>query len=325
MHQARQVTFCCGRVREPWSSVFSGVQRVYNEFHYNLSDTTSPFAPKTRHVRGTPIWVLDNLEAWTRNDSQSYGHTLISDYSTLDILMDFQSFECSDPRDRLYALSNLFSGARKFPADYSSPWRTVYTNFVQHCLESEAAETPYFQHLSEKSSKTLSVLLILAAQQASKRGESASSEEELPLWVPDWQQSFDKVEPVSIEPVEGAEIRERRLFTGLYQCGTFRNRGSDGQQTLDFVDMDGRSYDDAERYLPLRQPFSPDFQDGDLVCGPLCHHMTSFGSLFALVLRPTGRNLQVHRITGLYAISMSAFENEDVSKLSRVARHFEII
>ena len=113
----------------------------------------------------------------------------------LDTLVEFESFVCANPRDRLYALYGViqhwFPGsahnkeAQTGTVDYALSIAAVFTNFavlMMGLTDTLPPDTTY-------DPVTHVLQLAAAIQQPMSRGEYLASEElceKIPSWVPDW-------------------------------------------------------------------------------------------------------------------------------------------
>jgi hypothetical protein len=110
----------------------------------------------------------------------------------LDTLVEFSSFACSNPRDRLYALYGVIQhwlpgspdAVQIGSVDYASSVGAVYTNFARLMMQlndSRPSDAVYNPH-------THVLQLAAALKHGIKHGESQPSEicEKIPTWVPDW-------------------------------------------------------------------------------------------------------------------------------------------
>jgi hypothetical protein len=105
----------------------------------------------------------------------------------LDTLVEFDSFECSNPRDRLYALYGVMQ--HWFPnsagmqvlvenIDYGLPIRDVFTDFAIHMMGLKGGFP-----LDSNYNSTTHVLQLAGALRSTPPKELA---ERVPSWVPDW-------------------------------------------------------------------------------------------------------------------------------------------
>ncbi|KAL7934749.1 heterokaryon incompatibility domain-containing protein [Trichoderma chlorosporum] len=106
----------------------------------------------------------------------------------LDTLVEFDSFECSNPRDRLYALYGVMQ--HWFPnsagmqvlvdhIDYGLPIRDIFTNFAILMMKLRD-DLP----LDSNYNSTTHVLQLAAAMRPIQRREITG--QDMPSWVPDW-------------------------------------------------------------------------------------------------------------------------------------------
>ena len=119
----------------------------------------------------------------------------------LSLISNFRTFECSDPRDRMYSMLAL-SGNRdvKVTPDYNKPVTKVYTEMTIEMLRKDLANSKWIFHYAgiarrfrPKGKKVLDYRntihkpdSILALQTASQITST-----ELPSWVPDWRITGD--------------------------------------------------------------------------------------------------------------------------------------
>ncbi|KAK4073208.1 uncharacterized protein Triagg1_5488 [Trichoderma aggressivum f. europaeum] len=108
----------------------------------------------------------------------------------LDTLVEFDSFECSNPRDRLYALYGVMQ--HWFPnsagmqvlvenIDYGLPIRDIFTDFAILMMRL-SDDSP----LASKYNSTTHVLQLAAAMRPTPQREITGQNAGIPSWVPDW-------------------------------------------------------------------------------------------------------------------------------------------
>jgi hypothetical protein len=100
-------------------------------------------------IASMELWqfVFDCFDSGLRDDTDYYyikpsldetWHSFRNIHSVkqdMSIVKAFRDKECSDPRDRIYSLSALFTNPTAYTIDYSLSVAEVFCNFTVHCLE----------------------------------------------------------------------------------------------------------------------------------------------------------------------------------------------
>jgi hypothetical protein len=169
----RDVSIHCGASSIPWTTFELALKELFDNDKGGFSDehrTTLRTMSRIRHA-----------------DSGAKSQ------APLDTLIEFSSFECSNPRDRLYALYGVIQHwlpgspdeVQTGSVDYASSVEAVYTNFallmmhLNHPSPSDAVYNPHTHVLQ----------LAAALKHGIKNGESQALGEigvKIPTWVPDW-------------------------------------------------------------------------------------------------------------------------------------------
>lgn len=319
---ARRITLCCSGFRESWETVYEGLYRVYDRSRTGL---TVKYSLIHSRFRGTATWTLATLDHWSDWTQSEFESRYLGISTALRIFIDSQHSQCADARDKIFALASL-SCIRGFPADYSSHWSTLYTNFVQWCMQFEPSEN---SDVTPSCEKVSSDFVSIAAWQALQRTCPTKDELALPSWVPDWRKEVDEVvwEP-DLPHLEGPKIHGRTLSARLSVYGTLRPGGRDyrfRRKGLNLVDMNGCVH--IERYDRALQPVCQDLRAGDVVCSPFVW-VPGHGGIFALVLRENGRKTKIFRVVGLCSLPLPI--NDDIRsvpffRLPCVVQHFDIV
>jgi hypothetical protein len=170
---ARDVSIHCGASSIPWTTFELALTELFDNDKGGFSDehrTTLRTMSRIRHAdSGAKI------------------------QAPLDTLVEFSSFECSNPRDRLYALYGVIQHwlpgspdeVQTSTVDYASSVEAVYTNFallMMHLNHSRPSDAVYNPH-------THVLQLAAALKHGIKHGESQVPGEiceKIPTWVPDW-------------------------------------------------------------------------------------------------------------------------------------------
>lgn len=118
-----------------------------------------------------------------------------------DLLEQFRFWKATDPRDKIYALIGLSTGAgRDFPIDYTKSVITVYTDLVIHLINLD---------------KNLDVL---------SHSSVSRTLEDLPLWAPDWSSGKDDSLPPGRLPLRWRHDR----------CGKWYAASADREAQITF-------------------------------------------------------------------------------------------
>ncbi|KAL1861035.1 hypothetical protein Plec18170_001550 [Paecilomyces lecythidis] len=169
-----------------------------------FSGRYSAFWPKwasklVDHGLHVPPWLFRN-QSW-------YGFT---GRDLLRILLNMSPYECSDPRDRIFAVLGLIYENDINP-DYKLSVESVYIGITAYMI---------------KNCRTMDVLALTGANKKIFN---------TPSWVPDWSQKSERFFPNNILDSEGAFIAEdgilqvstRVVFHGLLNCNHETQIGTD--------------------------------------------------------------------------------------------------
>ena len=110
--------------------------------------------------------------------------------SVLQTLQLFAESECSDPRDRVYALKDLTVRGASIPVDYNQDVRGTYIALVKSVIFNMAVqfELPDIHKAESNQLKGINMnesirMLVLASCKKASRSEGFAME----AWVPDWR------------------------------------------------------------------------------------------------------------------------------------------
>ena len=152
---ARNVLFICGFL-ELTGQIFG--QALENLVDYRFKAVVAKeHEYLIRHVAKTPIHHLWSTRCIYRDRAKQ------SDLRALNVLYKFRGSQCSDPRDKIYAMWSLIEKDPLLTPDYFRNTTDVYQSVVQATIE---------------SSGTLEVL--------THHNRSMKSALNLPTWCPDW-------------------------------------------------------------------------------------------------------------------------------------------
>jgi hypothetical protein len=102
------------------------------------------------------------IHGWRRRRQEGLHTTLLS------LLIETWAFDCTDPRDRVYALLSLQNSLPDFPVDYTAKVEEVYLSVAQALI---------------RSTRSLELLGAVDSNDFLHAPEKAV----LPSWVPDWR------------------------------------------------------------------------------------------------------------------------------------------
>ncbi|KAJ9318617.1 hypothetical protein DTO271D3_1279 [Paecilomyces variotii] len=157
-----------------------------------------------RHSASWPKWLSKFVDLslqvppWLFRDESWYGFT---GQDLLRILLKTSSYECSDPRDRVFAVLGLIY-ENDITADYRLPVESIYTGITAYII------------------KNCKMMDVLALTGTNKRTFNT------PSWVPDWSQKSVHVFPNNLLGPEGEFLAEdgilqlstRVMFHGIVDC-----------------------------------------------------------------------------------------------------------
>ena len=164
----------------------------------------------------TKLWRYHSMIA----ESQSNNELPDNEESILAIVDKFWSYECTDPRDRIFALYNMTSDIQAtqskqlvnagldplqriyMDVDYSSDTRQVYQTFATACIASERA---------------IPLLNAVLSRQY------LPSSEDWPSWVPDWRKPPSTRHVALHSDVSCNLVHPDKIAISLHRTGPFRD------------------------------------------------------------------------------------------------------
>ncbi|KAF2185647.1 HET-domain-containing protein [Zopfia rhizophila CBS 207.26] len=151
---AHDITVRCGPYKTSWNSFVEGI-----------SVLKSHVATQTIRLNPEATGSVETLAAISSGS-----------HHILDLMFNFHATRCSDPRDRLFALSGMARGISTrrsmdmtriyMGVDYSKDWPSTYMLFAQECVISEHAED--------------------LLQHAVSFSPLSQQDDKWPSWVPNW-------------------------------------------------------------------------------------------------------------------------------------------
>ncbi|ORY18591.1 heterokaryon incompatibility protein-domain-containing protein [Clohesyomyces aquaticus] len=123
---AQRATIHCGSLSVDWSNLEIGI---------SLLQKRSAIYPETvsQPVHGARELVFAVRRAFHRNDLGEKQQPL---FSLETLVTQLSSLDCSDPRDKIFALLGIAKDAKQFPlSDYSKPVEELYQDFVKFSIE----------------------------------------------------------------------------------------------------------------------------------------------------------------------------------------------
>ncbi|KAI1329872.1 HET-domain-containing protein [Xylariaceae sp. FL0255] len=163
---AKDVTVHCGETSIPWAALEAGLAELYKNDMGGFSRNERTVLRTMSHIRNAKSGAKSQVP--------------------LDTLVEFETFLCADPRDRLYALygvirkwvpSSMDHETRTGKVDYALSIGDVFTNFAILMLRLVDILLP------GTSYHPVTHLLQLATAIQQPIGQEISS---IPSWVPDW-------------------------------------------------------------------------------------------------------------------------------------------
>jgi hypothetical protein len=151
------ITFICGISELSWLRLSTALLSNQHEVSArNLSDTGC----STNAIR-------EMATLWRQNCIPGDSSPLQCRKHIIELVLEFETYGCSDPRDRIFALCSIscFREA-DMVIDYTLDVRTTYRNFAFVCMTSGHAKTILASALARMSDKTAVTW---------------------PSWVPDWR------------------------------------------------------------------------------------------------------------------------------------------
>ncbi|KAI0537736.1 HET-domain-containing protein [Xylaria digitata] len=171
---AKDVSVHCGGASISWTVLETGLTELYENHMGGFSDEHHTVLRTMSHIRNANSGAKSQLP--------------------LDTLVEFESFVCADPRDRLYALYGViqkwFPGsadkdAQRGTVDYALSIGEVFTKFA--VLMMKLMDTLPLGMIYHPITHVLQ--LATAIQQPTPRGEHLAATHilgSIPSWVPDW-------------------------------------------------------------------------------------------------------------------------------------------
>jgi hypothetical protein len=136
--------FICGTKSVSWDEFKTAILNASVVFEIDVANT------------------LPIMHGWRLRRQEGLHTTLLS------LLMDTWLFDCTDPRDRVYALLSMQDSLPDFPVDYTAKVEEVYISVAQELI---------------RSTRSLELLGAVDSNDFLHAPEKAV----LPSWVPDWR------------------------------------------------------------------------------------------------------------------------------------------
>ncbi|KAF2250166.1 HET-domain-containing protein [Trematosphaeria pertusa] len=144
---AVDMTVRCGRFKIPWQWFARGSRMLHS------------YLPGRESLRISSARSLETSLA-TIASLSTPSHQL------LDMIFEFDMSECSDPRDRIFALYGMANELKDLPVNYGIHWTGIYSGFAGICI---------------KAGHFLTLLQHVTAFGSLSQGNSG-----IPSWVPKW-------------------------------------------------------------------------------------------------------------------------------------------
>jgi hypothetical protein len=155
IYSAQAITVFCGHHEISWH-MFRWALMIYKYYGVKKNGKDLP-AFALADISDVPLLLSTN------QDKEPYGYTI------LDMMLILRNFECTDPRDRIGALSSMFGGT--YEIDYRLPVEANYRSFA-------------LQLLKEGRIKEV---LRWAAMLRTRLDVLSDPEFSMPSWIPDWR------------------------------------------------------------------------------------------------------------------------------------------
>ncbi|KAI1462029.1 heterokaryon incompatibility protein-domain-containing protein [Annulohypoxylon moriforme] len=166
------VTFHCGYTEMSWQRLAMAVQKIKNGTLRRVASIDSAMSL-------WDIWMLWSMpHAAPKASKPRVNHT-----SMPSLLLAFNDFACSDPRDRIYAIMGLRQDTVPIDINYSHSFNRVFVDFSLAYANAKVDDV-----------NTLFWILGQASARSQRRLHG-----ELPSWVPDWRIPSIGELPFSIE------------------------------------------------------------------------------------------------------------------------------
>ena len=190
----------CGPSTIPWRATVVAAARI----RAHQDDLRQPFPNITN------ILELDSLRETAHRFLQLVGRPISQDFS-FDLLCRYRHFAATNPRDKLYAIINMFArhARQQHPTRYDVDVRDVFIAYAVHQVTKSNASTNNSTSDVDGDAPCLDALEILR--------HCGPNTRDIPSWVPDWstplpciplparrlQRHFDVPwwsEPIEVEP-----------------------------------------------------------------------------------------------------------------------------
>jgi hypothetical protein len=155
---AFDITVRCGQFKMPWKWLARG------------SEMLNSYSPAQGFLSPTSTHSLETIASLNTPSNQ-----------LLNMIFDLHMSDCSDPRDRIFALYGMATGLKDLPVNYGIPWTDVYIGFSGVCM---------------KAGHFLTLLQHVTAFGSLSEGNS------LPSWVPDWNNARSSARRFSLSDPE---------------------------------------------------------------------------------------------------------------------------
>ncbi|KAF2234195.1 HET-domain-containing protein [Viridothelium virens] len=298
MCQARRLIVYCGNSHASWTSVHKSIERGQRRAPDNMARFFGLVEEFTSAIRG-------------RAQINSYTDAI----SWFRILSECSQLECSDERDKIYALMSFFQGCNfGFRVDYTTPWPQMYMNFLQYCI----------QHGLEYSTRSYAdiwgVVLGIAGFQAPQKRSQNPKDDLLPSWVPDWRLRTEHVALYAEAPTiaitrtitRRAAIRDKTLSAcvGLYGVISKADDPEKWGDSLALTDSTGMKITSREPgFAPdHNKHLCPSLAPGDHLCSPVVMlrdletPSQPIEDVLALVLHPLDLECSLFHLVGLCSL-----------------------
>jgi hypothetical protein len=162
---AKDCTIMCGEHRLAWSEFHRFISWEYSEDHISTLRLGRSVASL-----GLDLHQLRTLTLSAHREGKILGSPPTEEAETVvhgpirisDLMLQFEHYQASDPRDKIYALLDLAGDGESIVPNYNAPLETVYTSLVQVLVQKWKDFDIICKH---------------------HRGYNSLN---LPSWVPDW-------------------------------------------------------------------------------------------------------------------------------------------
>ncbi|KAI3318568.1 HET-domain-containing protein [Xylariaceae sp. AK1471] len=284
---AKDVSVHCDGANIPWSTFETSLTELYENDKGGFSHEHRTVLRTMSHIRNTNLGAKSQVP--------------------LDTLVEFESFDCANPRDRLYALYGVIQQWFPGPADkeaqtgtidYALSTKDVFTNFavlmtrLNDTLPSSSTYHPVCHVLQ----------LAAALQQPTPRGEHLTPRQvwgKIPSWVPNWTGILTYT-PLNHSPIDrdasfGIPKRKVEVQTFYHDVRLLVSIGLvydivTATFSLDTEALSGTVYDAKAALNDLLCSVAKGFDDSDF-----------FGDIYVDEYRPTGEHIISALATALVA------------------------